>query len=75
MEGRGKRPLDVLLEVFGGVRWQIDIEPDFDAVALRDYFAAQGRFRDDGIDLSRLAVDIRQNWDRLRRQIAVGGEE
>lgn len=58
--------------VLDGRRVRIDIEPDFDPDALRDYFARQGRFRGDKIDLAAIAADIRENWNDLRRRTAGG---
>jgi pyruvate ferredoxin oxidoreductase beta subunit/2-oxoisovalerate ferredoxin oxidoreductase beta subunit len=46
----------------------IDVEPDFDKDALREYFAAQRRFREGAVDVDKLAAAIERNWQRLRRQ-------
>jgi pyruvate ferredoxin oxidoreductase beta subunit/2-oxoisovalerate ferredoxin oxidoreductase beta subunit len=54
-------------EVFDGRRTVIDVEPEMSAEALERYFAGQGRFRA-GVDLERVAADVREDWVRLRRQ-------
>ncbi len=57
-----------------GDETRIDVEPDFDDGALRDYFARQGRFVGDRIDLDLVATAVRDNWQRLRRRAAQGDE-
>ncbi|MBM4061398.1 MAG: pyruvate synthase subunit beta [Planctomycetes bacterium] len=59
--------------VFDGRRVRVDVEPELDRGALEQYFARQGRFRGDLIDLEAIAAAIRENWDDLRRH-AAGGE-
>jgi len=58
--------------VFDGTRLRLDVEPDFARDALADYFARQGRFRGNQLDLSTVAAAIRANWDELRRHTTGG---
>lgn len=55
-----------------GRRWTVDVEPDFDRDALAEYFAGQGRFRGDRLDLGAVAGQIQEQWQELRRRCAGG---
>ena len=55
-------------EVFDGRRAVINVEPELSIDALRRYFALQGRFKGDGVDVEALAAALRDDWDRLRRE-------
>lgn len=55
-------------EVFDGRRTVINVEPELSIDALRRYFALQGRFKGDGVDVEALAAALRDDWDRLRRE-------
>ena len=59
-------------QIESGRRLRIDVEPDFDREALAQYFARQGRFRGDRIELDAIAASIRENWDDLHRRAAGG---
>lgn len=54
-------------EVFDGRRTVIDVEPEMSLEALRRYFALQGRFKADGVDLEALARTLHEDWEHLRR--------
>ena len=62
-----------VLEVFGGERTRINVEPELTLEPLRRYFSLQGRFRGDtsqgnGVDVEALFRALRADWARLRRQ-------
>jgi pyruvate ferredoxin oxidoreductase beta subunit len=61
-----------VLEVFDGRRTVINVEPDFSLDALRQYFALQGRFKGDGIDVEALSRSQREDWAHLRRAALEG---
>jgi pyruvate ferredoxin oxidoreductase beta subunit/2-oxoisovalerate ferredoxin oxidoreductase beta subunit len=46
----------------------VDIEPEMSDAALERYFASQGRFRQDAIDLAHIRGEIEAQWRRLRGQ-------
>jgi pyruvate ferredoxin oxidoreductase beta subunit/2-oxoisovalerate ferredoxin oxidoreductase beta subunit len=58
--------------VFDGRHVRIDVQPDFDRAALKDYFARQGRFRGESVALETVAAAIDDHWHDLRRQAAGG---
>ncbi|HSM61247.1 MAG TPA: hypothetical protein VK849_10640, partial [Longimicrobiales bacterium] len=53
-----------LVEVFDGVRWRLNVEPDWADPA--DYFARQRRFRADELDLDLTRAECRARFERLR---------
>ncbi|MEJ2542047.1 MAG: thiamine pyrophosphate-dependent enzyme, partial [Gemmatimonadota bacterium] len=53
-----------LVEVFGGRRWRINVEPDWTDPA--EYFRRQRRFPDDQVDLEATRTWIRDRFHRLR---------
>ena len=55
-----------VLEIFDGVRTEINIEPEMDEESLQTYFQAQGRFRRNEVELAVVREAIEQNWRRLR---------
>jgi pyruvate ferredoxin oxidoreductase beta subunit/2-oxoisovalerate ferredoxin oxidoreductase beta subunit len=55
-----------VVEVFGGRRLAINVEPTFDGGALERYFAAQGRFRGARGDLAPIRAAIAEQWTELR---------
>jgi len=55
-----------VLEVFGGRRLAINVEPSFEETALERYFAAQGRFRGTQGDRAAIRDAIAQQWTDLR---------
>ena len=50
-----------------GYKTTIEVEPDFDKDALREYFGGQRRFRDDAVDIDAIAAEIQRHWSRLRQ--------
>lgn len=52
-----------LVEVFDGVRWRLNVEPDWADPA--DYFARQRRFRPDELDLDATRAACRARFERL----------
>jgi pyruvate ferredoxin oxidoreductase beta subunit/2-oxoisovalerate ferredoxin oxidoreductase beta subunit len=60
--------LYAVCEVFGGDRWVVNIEPELDFGALERYFALQGRFRKNAIDLAAVRTAVEQNVRRLRER-------
>jgi pyruvate ferredoxin oxidoreductase beta subunit/2-oxoisovalerate ferredoxin oxidoreductase beta subunit len=61
--------------VRSGRRFHVDVEPDFDREALRSYFASQGRFKGDRIDLDAIAASIQDNWSELHRRDTGGDDD
>ncbi|RMH05021.1 MAG: pyruvate synthase subunit beta [Planctomycetota bacterium] len=53
-------------EVFDGFRTVINVEPELSPTALERYFALQGRFRKNAVDLGRIQEMIERNWKHLR---------
>jgi len=60
-----------VVEIFGGDRLEVNVEPDFGRDALERYFASQGRFGKVELDLDHVAAGIDRNWERLRRLAAM----
>ena len=60
-------------EVFDGVRVAINVEPAMDDAALARYFALQGRFQAERLDLARIRQAIDQQWRMLRRAAEPAG--
>ena len=57
-----------ILEVFGGRRFVVNVEPSFDVEALERYFAAQGRFRGTKAELAAVREAVAEQWKDLRRK-------
>ncbi len=57
-----------VLEVFGGRRTVVNVEPDFSAEALERYLALQGRFRKAPPDTGVLRAAVLARWEELRRK-------
>ncbi len=57
-----------VVQVEGGRRWTIDIEPSFDQDDLAAYFEAQGRFKR-VVDLSLIRADIDATWKDLHHKV------
>ncbi len=55
-----------IYEIRDGRQLTINVEPDFDVPALKDYFQRQGRFRDDQVDLEQIRTEIEACWRELR---------
>jgi len=58
-----------VLEVFDGVRTEINVEPELSRAALASYFARQNRFRADALDVDAIHASIQEDWARLRRRV------
>jgi pyruvate ferredoxin oxidoreductase beta subunit/2-oxoisovalerate ferredoxin oxidoreductase beta subunit len=56
-----------VVEVFGGRRTVINVEPELSVADLRQYFALQGRFKGDGVDVEALSITLMEDWAHLRR--------
>jgi pyruvate ferredoxin oxidoreductase beta subunit/2-oxoisovalerate ferredoxin oxidoreductase beta subunit len=61
-----------VVHVRDGRDFTIDVEPDFDRASLAGYFARQGRFKGDALDLDAVAAAIQENWNDLRRRASKG---
>jgi pyruvate ferredoxin oxidoreductase beta subunit len=66
-----KSGLYPIYEVFDGVRYRIDVEPEFSPEALRRYFQLQGRLKKAAIDLARVREEIERNWRILRHRASL----
>jgi pyruvate/2-oxoacid:ferredoxin oxidoreductase beta subunit len=53
-------------EVDDGDRFRINVEPEMSRAALEEYFALQGRFRKNAVDLDRVEEMVARNWRRMR---------
>jgi pyruvate ferredoxin oxidoreductase beta subunit/2-oxoisovalerate ferredoxin oxidoreductase beta subunit len=57
-----------VLEVFGGRRFVVNVEPRFDADSLERYFKAQGRYRGTKEELAAVRDAVAIQWHELRRR-------
>jgi pyruvate ferredoxin oxidoreductase beta subunit/2-oxoisovalerate ferredoxin oxidoreductase beta subunit len=58
-----------VIEIFDGVRTEINIEPSMSDADLETYFDSQGRFRKNKVDIATVRAAIDANWERLRRGV------
>ena len=54
-----------VLEVEGGSRWTLNVEPDFSRAALERYVSLQRRFQKSGVTPDDFATGIKRQWEQL----------
>ena len=55
-----------ICEVFDGVRWVINVEPEMSDADLERYFALQGRFTKIDVDRTHIRATLDEQWTQLR---------
>ncbi|HYJ33720.1 MAG TPA: thiamine pyrophosphate-dependent enzyme [Candidatus Binatia bacterium] len=63
-----------IVEIAGGDRWTINVEPTFAPEALKAFVDRQGRFAHDEATLHEVRRGIRRAWERLRARVASSPE-
>ena len=59
-----------ILEIEDGIRYTLNIEPEMSQKDLEEYFAKQGRFREDNYDLDVIRGHIEEHWQLIRSRLS-----